>query len=215
MNQGRHEHERHGRGRHEHERRECGLRAPILWSELTVDLGSIALHPSAGFSVNFVGAPPRGSLISLNEIFYEDIVPAGVGGAESGSHYCPACTYVTQKSANAWPDSWTVVQQTWQITSTGAGTLELSLDFRWVFASLPGYRPDGIAGGPDNFLLDVLVNDTNMAHQQTNTGVPAVLGTSLSSRTVAFAAGELSTLTIVASTNANGGWIEKPPAPHW
>lgn len=175
--------------------------SPILWSEAVVNLDTLAFTTTGDLNVSFANSTPRGTLVSRDEIFQEDI------GEWSHSYGGIKYNYA------ALPGD-TLVYKSWDLTSTGSGVLKIGLDFFWEFNALPGYEPDMVFGGPDNVVVSVGVNGVGLAHYQLN--APSFdwhSGRYISLSSMPdyyFEAGQITSLEIYVWTNANGLWIEKP-----
>lgn len=172
----------------------------ILWSELTIYLDTLTFTTTGDLNVTFPDGTPQGTLVSRDEEMYSDIEP--------GSWTCPECNYVAGDLLE-----WTIVQKTWNLDSTGSGDLTIEFDFYWEFDALPWAMPDDVAGGPDNVYPFVYVNDIWVGHYQSNVRPPQAYYGSIWPQTKHFEEGEIETLTIIAQTNANGAWIDKPIPP--
>lgn len=177
----------------------------IVWSEADVYLDTLTFTATGNLNVTFPDAVPHGTLVSRDEASYSDIVigPSYVGG-------CPECIYQIPYEGYA---SYTRVQQTWSLASTGAGNLAIGINFHWDFNALPGYMPNGVAGGPDNVFVDVFVNEVLMNHFQYNPNIPLTIDSPVWGRSYFFEDGRINTLMIRAATLVTAGWTEKPPAP--
>lgn len=181
----------------------------VLWSRATVFLSTLSLEPTGGLTVSFSNSVPQDTLVSIDEVRYEDIKKV-----DSFHRYIsnPNVQYVGGE-----PSAWTTVKRSWNLNSTGSGSLKVKANFDWEFAALPWARPDASAEGPENVLINILINDKIVAHYQSCPGV-ASLPINLENRlldgpTAQFSSGEIRNLTIIIETNANGGWLNKPEVP--
>lgn len=176
----------------------------ILWSEVIVDLDSIVFSTTGDLAVTFSDGAPSGTLVSRDEIFYEDIeeYPGGIWNKPITTNYVAGRM-----------EDYTSVKQTWNLNSTGSGNLAISFDFYWNFTALPWAMPNDIMGGPDNVLLFWWINDeapdiwTRNMEPNTNEVVHVEWPVGY------FEEGQLFSFFILASTYANGAWIEKPIPP--
>jgi hypothetical protein len=182
----------------------------ILWSKATVFLSTLKLIPSAGnLKISFPQGAPQGTLVSLDEVRYEDIRKANSTFGTS----IPNIRYMGGE-----PNILTRVQRSWDLTSTGSGDLTAKAIFDWEFAALPWARPDATAEGPDNIIIDILINHSSyVGHYQLNPGATALpinmQNGQITGPKKHFGEGEIHELTIRIETNANGGWVNMPTVP--
>jgi len=177
----------------------------ILWSEVTVFLDSITFYTSEGLDVSFKDQTPTGTLACRNEKFQNDIIVQDRTSEGILYHYGVDSSIVTR------------VRESWALSSTGSGYLQIGFNFYWEFNAKEGYEPDGIYGGPDNYGVIMSVNGGKvLAGDQTNSYYDWHTGrmyTAHQSPAVYFEEGEIAILDLGIMTNANGLWIEKPKAP--
>ncbi len=174
----------------------------ILWSEAQVFLDTFSYTTTGDLSLDFQYGTPRGTLTSRDEIMQEDVMAGSFGGGGS-----PGIVYNYRAGD---PSRWTTVEKTWHFSSTGSGELDVDIDYFWEFTALPYAIPDAIFGGPDNMLIDVLVNGYVMNHSQLNAIPSSPLTGPVSGRSLYLTGNAYNTLTIRAQTQANGLWMDRP-----
>jgi hypothetical protein len=174
----------------------------ILWSEAQVFLDTLSYTTTGDLSIDFQSGAPNGTLTSRDEIMLEDVMAGSFGGGGS-----PGVVYDYRAGD---PSSWTTVENNWYFSSTGSGNLKIDIDYFWEFAALPYATPDAIFGGPDNMLIDVLVNGSVINHHQLNAYPSSPLSGPVSGRSLSIGGNDANILTIRVQTQANGLWEEMP-----
>lgn len=178
----------------------------IYWSEVTVFLDTISFTTSGDLSVDFTNGSPHGTLVSRDEVWYDDIIennriiPTQDGNIE--------CNYSAGDS-----EYYTTVSKTWALTSTGSGYLDFSVNYTWDYDALDGYAPDYDLAGPDDFVIIASISGEHAGGYQLDVSPPlSVINAQTYGPTVFFDENEISELTITAYTCADGFWVDMPSA---
>lgn len=178
----------------------------IVWSEATVFLDTINFTTVSGDANVSFNESPQGTLVSRNVVMYDDVVECGPG-VDCDGQETNGINYVGGEEL-----SWnTIVEQQWDITTSGSGEIVFSFDADWEYDALSWAMPDANFSNPNvyfwGYLDDTCVYGWDLSY---NTGYSGLFH---GSETFTLPAEEFTTFSLVVQTAANGMWEDMPIPP--